>query len=446
MRLLGLALALPYGVIAYMVGGKMGLLGEAQRSARYKPSRLTLFYERRLGYLGTYFNYKIWLVQMFEVYIQCFGKVTKIHVVDSFFLHRGGGVWSVCTVLAIMVNVAYPAILLGAKTARLQRDLVFIFDTTLDAFYAILPIWLMLMGCREQNLILPHDPMTFCSNLVPLFHAHFVLSALEEARRVAKADRARAAAAPAPAEVPEAEAPPKKKTRCRCCRNVVFWGLTANVFIMSLCCLVSTWFAFAYGLFNSEMGWLIYGCIIFAIPVALFAWLVNFLSPGTTQADAIALRTKLGWRGRILFFVVAVSAFPLALNDMRRGASGSSCPPCDCDSNVLESCHIFEDIESIVWNVDSWNGDIKADVLKLSAKGIKRIRVGAFGKSRFASNAKLVRKLDLSMNDIESLEPGVFDGLDNLRAVNIYDNPVQCHEIDPAVLRRADQELITCEA
>ena len=33
MRLLGLALALPYGVIAYMVAGKMGLLGEAQRSA-----------------------------------------------------------------------------------------------------------------------------------------------------------------------------------------------------------------------------------------------------------------------------------------------------------------------------------------------------------------------------------------------------------------------------
>ena len=47
----------------------------------------------------------------------------------------------------------------------------------------------MLMGCREQNLILPHDPMTFCSNLVPLFHAHFVLSALEEARRVAKKQR-----------------------------------------------------------------------------------------------------------------------------------------------------------------------------------------------------------------------------------------------------------------
>ena len=81
-----------------------------------------------------------------------------------------------------MLNVAYPAILLGAKTARLQRDLVFVLDL-LDGFYAILPIWLMLMGCRDQSLILPHDPMTFCSNLVPLFHAHFVLSALEEARR-----------------------------------------------------------------------------------------------------------------------------------------------------------------------------------------------------------------------------------------------------------------------
>ena len=322
---------------------------------------------------------------------------------------------------------------------------MFIFDTTLDAFYAILPIWLMLMGCREQSLILPHDPMTFCSNLVPLFHAHFVLSALEEARRVAKTERARLAAAPAPADVPEADAPPEKK-KCSCFRNVVFWGLTANVFIMSIFCLASTHASFVYGLFNSHMGLLIYGCIIFAIPVALFAWLVNFVSPGATQADGIALRTKLGWRGRILFYAVAVAAFPLALNDMQRGTYGSSCPPCDCDSNVLESCHIFEDIESIVWNVDSWNGAIKADVLKLSAKGIKRIEVGAFGDSRFASNAKLVRKLDISQNEIKSLEPGVFDGLESLRAVNIYGNPVQCVEIDPAALRRADGAQITCEA
>ena len=52
------------------------------------------------------------------------------------------------------------------------------------------------------------------------------------------------------------------------------------------------------------------------------------------------------------------------------------------------------------------------------------------------------------MNDIESLEPGVFDGLDNLRAVNIYGNPVQCVEIDPAVLRRAvrPRALITCDS
>ena len=195
------------------------------------------------------------------------------------------------------------------------------------------------------------------------------------------------------------------------------------------------------------MGWLIYGCIIFAIPVALFAWLVNFLSPGKTQADDIALKTKLGWKGRILFYVVAVSAFPLALNDLKRGTYGSSCPPCDCDSwHVLKSCRIFEDLESVQWNVDEWNSPIKADVLKLSAKGIKRIKVGAFGDSRFASNVKFVRKLDLSMNDIKSLEPGVFDGLESLRAVNIYGNPVQCVEIDPAALRRADGAQITCEA
>ena len=134
---------------------------------------------------------------------------------------------------------------------------------------------------------------------------------------------------------------------------------------------------------------------------------------------------------------------------MQRGTYGSSCPPCDCDNrHVLKSCDILAEITSVVWNVDAWNGVINSNVLKLSAKNIKHIKVGAFDDSRFgfASNAKLVRKLDLSMNDIESLEPGVFDGLDNLRAVNIYGNPVQCVEIDPAVLRRADQELITCEA
>ena len=134
---------------------------------------------------------------------------------------------------------------------------------------------------------------------------------------------------------------------------------------------------------------------------------------------------------------------------MQRGTYGSSCPPCDCDKrHELKSCDILAEITSVVWNVDAWNGVINSNVLKLSNKNIKGIKVGAFDDSRFgfASNAKLVRKLDLSWNDIESFEPGVFDGLDNLRAVNIYDNPVQCHEIDPAVLRRADQELITCEA
>ena len=134
---------------------------------------------------------------------------------------------------------------------------------------------------------------------------------------------------------------------------------------------------------------------------------------------------------------------------MQRGTYGSSCPPCDCDKgHVLKSCDILAEIKSVVWNVDAWNGAINSNVLKLSNKNIKRIRVGAFDDSRFgfASNAKLVRKLDLSMNEIESLEPGVFDGLESLRAVNIFGNPVQCVEIDPAALRRADGVQITCEA
>ena len=50
-------------------------------------------------------------------------------------------------------------------------------------------------GVRSQPMIIPHDPLEYTSNLVPMIHAHFVISTLEAA-----ADESRALRKVAPCE------------------------------------------------------------------------------------------------------------------------------------------------------------------------------------------------------------------------------------------------------
>ena len=164
--------------------------------------------------------------------------------------------------------------------------------------------------------------MTFCSNLVLLFHAHFVLSALEEARRVAKAV-AFGWPRPAPAEVPEGRRPRKNPMLLLPQRS--FLGpdgqrlyhvdLLPGLDVVRIC--IRT--------FNSDMGWLIYGCIISPYPSRyLLGWAT---SCRLARRKRMRLpQTKLGWRGRILFYA-AVVMFPLALNDMKRGTSAQAVRP-----------------------------------------------------------------------------------------------------------------------
>ena len=221
--------------------------------------------------------------------------------------------------------------------------------------------------------------------------------------------------------------PPHRRRRtggcCGGCRRLVFLGLVAVAYHVTVLPGLDV-AALVHGLFGPDTGFLILGASS-SIPSRCLLGSSISCRPAGQLADDIAAPhgSSAGGRSHPVLRAVAVAAFPLAL--MQRGTYGSSCPPCDCDSNVLNSCDILAEITSVVWNVDAWNGAINSNVLKLSNKNIKSIRVGAFDDSRFgfASNAKLVRKLDLSMNDAESLEPGVFDGMENLRAVSIATTP-----------------------
>ena len=71
------------------------------------------------------------------------------------------------------------------------------------------------------------------------------------------------------------------------------------------------------------------------------------------------------------------------------------------------------------------------DSLQLSYLGISSIQPGAF---RRYSGLGFPRTLHLVSNDIASLEPGAFDGLESLESLYFCGNPLRCAAINRTVL------------
>ena len=75
LRLYGLALAAPYAANTFLLLRAAGCFGERARCQRRGKTRVALLYERYFGYEGTYFVWKVFWFQMFEVVLQAYGKV-----------------------------------------------------------------------------------------------------------------------------------------------------------------------------------------------------------------------------------------------------------------------------------------------------------------------------------------------------------------------------------
>ena len=75
---------------------------------------------------------------------------------------------------ALFVNVLYPPILLRRNEVRLQRDATYVLDSVLDAIYASLPFVFLAFGIRSQPLLIPHNPLEYTSNLVPIIHLSLI--------------------------------------------------------------------------------------------------------------------------------------------------------------------------------------------------------------------------------------------------------------------------------
>ena len=197
-RVYGVALAAPYLANVYLLARSSGLLGRAARDARRERTRIGLLYEKYFGYEGSHFVWKVFCFQIVEVALQAAGKIPLF---NTYLEGEEGGVafWFVYVfILALLVNVLYPSLLLRSRLVFNQRDLAYSADTFLDIVYALTPFVFMLSGIRSQAMLIPHEPVAYVSNLIPLMHAHFVIATLETAgereralKRVAPSDSAK---------------------------------------------------------------------------------------------------------------------------------------------------------------------------------------------------------------------------------------------------------------
>ena len=228
LRLYGLALAAPYAANTFLLLRAAGCFGERARCQRREKTRVALLYERYFGYEGTYFVWKVFWFQMFEVVLQAYGKVPLFLTYMNPFegLRRGSDeipvgdsardlsdsrsglhIFVVVFFCALLFNVLYPTFLLRSRDVRYQRDFSFVADTVLDLVYACVPFVFLALGVRSQQMIIPHDPLEYTSNLLPMLHTHFVISTLEAAADESRALR-KVAPRPPDADLDEKSAEP----------------------------------------------------------------------------------------------------------------------------------------------------------------------------------------------------------------------------------------------
>jgi Leucine-rich repeat (LRR) protein len=237
-RVYGIALAAPYLANVYMLMRAAGFFGDAARAARRERTRIGLLYERYFGYEGSHFVWKVFCFQTAEVALQAAGKIPLFGI----YLGKEGGnlaFWFVYVfVLALTVNVLYPPLLLRSRLVLRQRDVAYCADTFLDIVYALTPFVFLLSGIRSQAMLIPHEPIAYVSNLVPLMHAHFVIATLETAGERARApkpvapsdvDVLKDGAEPSPKPAPQATPAGRRYRRLVvCCLGV--WTLAMGCF------------------------------------------------------------------------------------------------------------------------------------------------------------------------------------------------------------------------
>ena len=494
LRLYGLALAAPYAANTFLLLRAAGCFGERARCQRREKTRVALLYERYFGYEGTYFVWKVFWFQMFEVVLQAYGKVPlfltymnpfeglkrgrdEVSVGDSardLSESRSGlHIFVVVFFCALLFNVLYPTFLLRSRDVRYQRNFSFVADTVLDLVYACVPFVFLVLGVRSQQMIIPHDPLEYTSNLLPMLHTHFVISTLEAAADESRALR-KVAPRPPEADLDEKSAEPSPSSTAKygtCPGEALYGALVAS-------CLVLWFLAFFAVSFKNQLifaaafvlaslllplaarhagrprfsvwepavlcsGFYLLFClsskfqshILMNMALAFHGALVLFAAPDEasrglpdTRAAAATKAHRLPIWGSIAYFCVTGGFLAAVVAVYTLGGTlVSTCMPCECTQDgILSSCEVFRHAESLRMT-RGLNAPPFADYLDLANKGIKEIKPGSF------LGLSSVKELSLEGNKIKQLKAQTFEGLASCKVLTLTGNPLR--EISPGAFR-----------
>ena len=345
-----------------------------------RRSRVGVLYDKFLGIRGSYYVWKVMIVQTSHVVLQAQTKLPMFARIVT----AGGpggvslttGVLKFCHLLflfALLVNVLYPPILLRTTSVKFQREVAAMVDVFLDcaSIWPLIITNLLTFSPAVYEISTPVNPLAYMSSFWPVLHVFTCSRAVEKAVacRVREQQAATSKKAMKGLNV--------KATRLPMCAAVAYFLLTGG--------LVSF---FAYDSLKEGL-W----------PLAIECRSVIIGELGKAGVCGCSRDQKTMYTCRNADKTHAVHAFSftgIGLMTLQAGALDGSAPR----SHLANTPAIL-----------------------LNRNELSALELGVF------DGLNSLRMLDLSNNSIASVAPGFFAAMPQLELLLLRGNPIGCSSV-----------------
>ena len=390
-------------LVAVPVAAILLSLRACGRAGASRPSRVGLLYRRYFGITGIFFEPKALASQGVSVSLQVAFRLPSIAAAAPLSGKRGTnpindmmgtglvgiflptGTWPYWIFVGVLVlNATVPSLLLSAESARIRREVMSAFDIGCDMTYVIVSLWFGVSLVMPD--LIPTDIGGFVTSLYPLVRVLAATRALERAVGARLKAQQRAA----------------EYARTH---RVVSHAFTSQV---------------------SKSG------------RSRLETHTLLLIHGPGRHDGPLLRTAKVCVSLVLLGVILGVSFADGNFGLRR-ALPADCGPCDLSKGTLANCD---------HGAERTLRELRVKWLFFIHKKIKAIEPGAFdGLGNELENVWLdfnsittirngtflglgsINYLSLQYNHVSNIEFGAFDGVDQLKELVMYGNPLTCAEM-----------------
>jgi len=349
----------------------------AKGSSHNRRSRVGLLYDKYLGIRGSYYVWKVLVVQTTHVVLQAYTKLPMFaRISTSGYKTEGGTIMlqgcHAVFLFALVVNVLYPPILLRSSSVRFQREVAAMFDVFLDCAYIwpIIVVQVLTFSPTVLQVVAPLDPFAYFSSFWPVLHVFTCSRAVEKA----VACRVR-----------------EEQSFSRKSKGGINVKGTRLPLWTAVCFLIVTVGSVGYFYYVSVKD----GLWPFAAQCRNGAR--DVLGKNNVCGCSQSLKTLYACRHADNLHAIRTFSFHgVGLTSIRDGAFSSSGDP-----DLL----------------------VNTPALLLSLNELTTLNEGTF------DGLSSVRVLDLSNNSISSISPGVFAGMAGLELLLLRGNPINCSSV-----------------